>query len=111
LQNPAAQPDFACLEEIEPIKFVIPYNAGTPLTLEPVTIGQYQIRTLIPAGWSDSTFGFYNRNDSFGDVTQIGMQSAAVPEDEWSAWLIANFQGNQGLTAQQNKRSNVRQTA
>jgi pimeloyl-ACP methyl ester carboxylesterase len=97
LQNPATEPDFACLEEIETIKFVMPYNAATPLTLEPVTIEQYHIRTLIPAGWSDSTFGFYNRNDSFGDVTQIGMQSAAVPEDEWSAWLITNFQGNQGL--------------
>ena len=97
LQDPAAEPDTACLEEIERIKFAVPYYAGAPLTLEPVTIDQYQIRTLIPAGWSYSTFGFYNRIDSFDDVTQIGMQSAAVPEDEWRTWLISNFQGNQGF--------------
>lgn len=97
LQEPAARPAFDCLEEIEQIRFAVPYNSGTPLSLEPATIGQYQISTLIPAGWSGSTFGFYNRNESFGDVTQIGMQSAAVPEAEWSAWLVANFQGTQGL--------------
>ncbi|PWB75201.1 MAG: hypothetical protein C3F07_05995 [Anaerolineales bacterium] len=97
LQNPSAAPDIVCLEEIEPIQFAVPYNPGTPLALEPVTIDQYQIRTLIPTGWSGTGFGFYNRNNSFGDMTQIGVQSAAVPEAEWNTWLITNFQGNRGF--------------
>ncbi|GAB1471260.1 hypothetical protein MASR2M66_21380 [Chloroflexota bacterium] len=97
LQYPGAAPNFDCIEQNKTIKFVIPYNADTPLLLEPVTIDQYQINTLIPTGWSATSFGFYNRNTSFNDVTQIGIQSATVTESDWIAWLKINFRINDGF--------------
>ncbi len=97
LQDPNTSPNFACIEENKTIEFSVPYNINTPLTLEPVTIDQYQIKALVPANWSAASFGFYNRNGLFGDVTQIGIQKADVTEDEWITWLTVNFRSNQGL--------------
>lgn len=97
LQDPSISPDYGCVNESNNIVFLVPYDSNTPLALELVTINQYQIKTLIPIGWSAAQFGFYNRNSLFGDVTQIGVQRAAVPEAEWVKWLLTNFGGNKGF--------------
>jgi hypothetical protein len=97
LQDPTASPDFTCINQMESVKFVVPSNGNTPLVLEPVTLDQYQINTHIPPGWSEAQFGFYNRGGSFGDMTQIGIQSASVPESTWISWLSRNFRGGQGF--------------
>jgi len=97
LQDPNIAPDLTCVRETQTIKFIVPYDVNAPIVLEPVTIEQYQINTHIPAGWSQAEFGFYNRNSSFGDVTQIGIQRAAISESDWVTWLTTNFSGSQGL--------------
>jgi len=97
LADPIVSPNLSCLSEIQTIKFVVPYHADTPITFEPVTIAQYQIESQFPSGWSEAVFGFYNRNASFGDMTQIGIQRAAVSESEWAAWLSTNFGGDRGF--------------
>ena len=97
LQDPNTSPDIGCVNETRTINFVIPYNPNTPLVLEPVAIAEYQVSTLIPAGWASGRFGFYNRNGSMTDTTQVGIQRAAVSESEWVAWLFTNFRGNQGF--------------
>jgi pimeloyl-ACP methyl ester carboxylesterase len=108
LQDPNLAPDLTCIKETQPIKFIVPHDANTPITLEPATIEQYQINTRIPAGWSKADFGFYNRNGFWGDITQIGVQRAPIPESEWVTWLATNFSGKQGLdqpAVQSNQRS------
>jgi pimeloyl-ACP methyl ester carboxylesterase len=97
LQDPARAPDFTCIGETKPIKYVVPYDESTSLSLEPVRIEAYGVNTRIPAGWSDAQFGFYNRNASLGDITQIGIQRAPVSEPQWLTWLSSNFGGSQGL--------------
>ncbi len=97
LKDPAHAPDLTCINETPAIKFIVPYDANPPLVLEPVRIEQYQISTLVPSGWSDAGYNFYNRNDAFGDITQVGIQGASVSEAEWVDWLSTNLGGNLGL--------------
>jgi pimeloyl-ACP methyl ester carboxylesterase len=97
LQDPSIPPDLGCVNESNKITFIVPYNAEVPLTLEAVTLDQYQINTRIPTGWTVAQFGFYNRNSMYGDVTQVGVQRAAVPESEWVKWLLTNFGGKRGF--------------
>jgi len=95
--NPSGVPDVGCVNESNKIKFVVPYDGSTPLSLEPVMVSDYQVRTVIPTGWTEAGFGFYSRYGKIVDITQIGVQSAAVPEAQWVSWLFTNFQGTQGL--------------
>jgi pimeloyl-ACP methyl ester carboxylesterase len=97
LQDPTTSPDFACVDETKPIEFIVPYDRSNSLAFEPIKIDQYEVNTRIPSGWNEAEFGFYNRNGSFGDITQIGIQRAPVSESEWVTWLSTNFRGNQGL--------------
>lgn len=97
LQDPNTSPDIGCVSETSTINFVVPFDPTAPVVLEPVAIEDYQISTLIPAGWTKASFGFYNRNGSMADLTQVGIQRAAVSESEWVAWLSTNFRGNQGF--------------
>lgn len=97
LQDPNLAPDLTCVKETPAIEFVVPYNGSTPLTLEPVIVQQYQINTRVPSGWSKADYGFYNRNASYGDMTQIGIQRAGTSESDWLTWLSTNFKGGQGL--------------
>jgi len=97
LQDPGTPPNLACIVETQPIKFVVPYREDESLTFEPVRIEDYGVNTRIPSGWSDAKFGFYNRVTYFGDITQIGVQSAPVSESQWITWLSINFGGKRGL--------------
>lgn len=97
LQDPNLAPDQAGVSETGGIKFVVPFDGNTPVVFEDVTIEPYQVRTHIPAEWTEAQFGFYNRNGYWGDVTQIGIQRTAISEEEWISWLSTNFQGTTGL--------------
>ncbi|MCI0555221.1 MAG: alpha/beta hydrolase, partial [Anaerolineae bacterium] len=97
LQDPNTSPDIGCVNETSTINFVIPFNPNAPVVLEPVAVEEYQVSTLIPAGWTRASFGFYNRSGSMADITQVGIQRAAVSESEWVAWLSTNFRSNQGF--------------
>jgi len=97
LQDPNLAPDLTCISEISRIKFVVPYDASAPIALEPATIDLYGINTRVPAGWNKADFGFYNRSGFWGDITQIGIQRAAVSESKWLTWLSTNFRGRQGF--------------
>jgi len=97
LQDPNTAPDLTCVNEIKPVKFVVPYNADTPIALRPARLDQYQVDTLIPEGWNGIGLGFYDRGGSYGDVTQIGIQRAAVTESEWVKFLETNFRTDWGF--------------
>jgi hypothetical protein len=97
LANPNIAPELSCVNEIPRVKFIVPYDVNAPVLLEPATHEQYRINTQVPSGWEKSEFGFYNRKGFWGDITQIGIQSAAVSESDWLAWLLTNFKGGQGF--------------
>jgi pimeloyl-ACP methyl ester carboxylesterase len=97
LQDPSISPDQTCAHENKAVKFIVPYDANEPLVLEPTVITQYEINTVIPSGWREASFGFYNRGTWFGDLTQIGVQKAAISPDDWAKWLSINFQGGRGF--------------
>jgi pimeloyl-ACP methyl ester carboxylesterase len=98
LQDPNVAPDFACIQETGKIEFFPPYKASNaPITLEPVTIDQYQLNTRVPSGWTPANYGFYNRLGFWGDLTQVGIQAAPTSEADWLTWLSTNFRGNQGF--------------
>jgi len=97
LSDPNAPLDLTCVTETGATGFVVPADPKIPLAFESTTIAQYQITTRIPAKWTAADFGFYNRNGAYGDITQVGIQRAAVSESQWATWLSTNFRGNQGL--------------
>jgi pimeloyl-ACP methyl ester carboxylesterase len=97
VQDPNTSPNVDCINEMKSTEFVVPYDTSVPLSLVPVTIDQYAVKTYIPSGWNAAEFGFYNRNGSLGDITQVGVQRAPVSESEWVTWLSSNFGSNQGL--------------
>lgn len=97
LLDPNASLDTSCLNESQSINFVTPFDSNTPVSFDAVVIEQYQVAARIPTAWQAAKFGFYNRNRSFGDVTQIGIQRTAVPEANWVNWLYTNFQGGRGF--------------
>jgi hypothetical protein len=97
LQNPKQSPNIACADETRGIDFTVPYSIDDPIALEPTVIDLYRINSLIPTDWSKAEFGFYNRNNLFGDITQVGIQRAAVPEAEWANWLVSNYAGTRGF--------------
>jgi pimeloyl-ACP methyl ester carboxylesterase len=97
LRDPNIPLDMACVTEIKSVQFAVPFDPNTPLSFEPVVIEQYHVTTQIPFGWDGVEFGFYNRNGSYGDITQVGIQRATVTQAEWAAWLMTNFRGNHGF--------------
>jgi hypothetical protein len=97
MQNPDTAPALTCVQETLQIQFIVPFNPSTPIELEPVLMEEYQINTRIPLDWDKANFGFYNRDGFWGDITQIGIQRAPVPESDWIQWLTGNFGGGQGL--------------
>jgi len=97
LADPTIPPDLTCVKETTSVKFIVPDNTNNPLVLKSVTIDQYHVNTRIPDGWSDGGYNFYNRNGYFGDMTQIGIQSTAIPESNWLTWLATNFGTNRGF--------------
>lgn len=97
LQDPNTVPDFTCVQQTGGIQFLIPYSADHPLVLNPIVSIEYQLNTRVPADWKPAQFGFHNRAAWFGDLTQIGIQKAAISEKDWIAWLSSNFGGTQGF--------------
>lgn len=95
LHDPTVRPAEQCPAEQSSISFAVPYDGSQPITLEPFSRDIYV--GLAPAGWRNIGDGFYNRNQFFGDPTQVGMQAAGgVTADDWVVFLVDNFQG-QGL--------------
>lgn len=92
LDDPASDPDSACIAEMEGSQFVVPFTGAEEVTFESFTSDEYGVRGIIPEGWQAIGEGFYNRQASALDPTQLGIQSASVSAEEWVAWLSDQFQ-------------------
>lgn len=95
LHDPMVRPVEQCAVEQSAIAFAVPYDPSQPITLEPFSSELYV--GLAPAGWRGIGEGFYNREQSISDPTQVGMQAAyGVTAEDWLVFLVENFQ-RQGL--------------
>jgi hypothetical protein len=92
-QNPHQAPDSACLGKTEPLHFVTPYTGDPPLQTNDYINSRYQVMAKMPARWREVGNGYFYRSSSGLDITQIGLQSAFMPVDQWLAWLADTFHG------------------
>ena len=95
LSNPTRHPDNPCFTDMHAPQFVTPTDV-TDIEFEQFVNDEYQLSGIIPSGWKDIGAGFYNRNNSALDPTQLGVQGAFVSIEEWVKWLAEKF-SNVGL--------------
>jgi pimeloyl-ACP methyl ester carboxylesterase len=86
LDNPAQQPDSACLNDMAQGKFEKPLNAADfklkPLALEISTgLGSLKIDTVMPEGWQELAPGAYSPNGKMTDQTALLIQAAPIDPD------------------------------
>lgn len=98
LDSPTHAPDASCIQTMNAWEFIVPLTGKSPIEFESFTNAEMGLTGLIPHGWTDIGVGFYNRNQSFLDHTQIGVQSDPVSAIIWLDWLNDNFAGT-GLDA------------
>jgi hypothetical protein len=67
--DPGREPDRSCMALLPPINFITPYSGDPPVKLE-VTAGM-GLTAKIPVEWEKFFDGFYLRNNSSLDITQL----------------------------------------
>lgn len=95
LDNPGAEPDRACLGELEKPVFVVPYTGDPPLGLKTVT--SYGIKMSVPKDWHESGEGFYYRGNSPFDITEVGILVLPVSIDNIEEFFSSKVNGYRGL--------------
>lgn len=93
LRDPTQTPDRACVAEMADWEFDIPFTTAQTLTFEPYTNTEKTLMGWAPAGWKYLGDGFYNRNRSLLDYTQVGMQGVAISTEAWVEFLNAQYSG------------------
>lgn len=97
LQDLATKPGDTCLAAIN---FSVPYTGHPPATLGLVNLANSNLTTVVPSGWKDVGFGFYDRTTVPLDITQLGIQQSTANETEWITWLSTQFNGKAGFDGQ-----------
>ena len=67
--NPGREPDRACMKNLPPINFITPYIGNPPVKLA-VQEG-YGLTAKMPVEWDKYSDGFYRRDNSPLDITQL----------------------------------------
>lgn len=93
LSAPGANLDTACVNSMGLASFSTPYTGQPALELNSISEAQFGLVTKIPAGWKNIGEGFYVRNQSGWDMTQLGVQQAQATVDTWLSFLMENFAG------------------
>jgi len=106
LREPEASIDSSCVNSMEEVSFSTPYTGQPPLELNPIRDYQNSILTKIPINWEKIGDGFYIRNQSGWDMTQLAVQQTRVSVDSWLSWLMENYAG-EGLDSYPLKTSDL----
>ncbi len=101
-----ANVDTACVNSMGLASFSTPYTGHPPLELHVIRDAQYGLVTKVPMKWRNIGNGFYNRNQSGWDMTQLGVQQAQASVDTWLSFLMENFAG-EGLDSYPLKMSEM----
>ena len=89
LDDPQAQPDSACLDEIEVAAFEVP--TAVELALEPFEFSAAGLRGVIPSGWTEARPGTYIRGQSTLDNTALVVDVAPIPIAEIPTRLAGQY--------------------
>ena len=98
LDNPLAEPDHACLDEIAPVAYVLPYTGDPAVKLK--AANPLGLSARVPKDWLTETDGFYVRGNSPLDITQIGILPVpGTSSEDVLKWLSMKAWGYRGLDA------------
>jgi len=96
LADPQVEPDRACINGLRPVSFILPYTGDPPAALKAVGPGGLSAR--VPSGWTDVGEGFYLRDNSPFDVTQVGIFPVpATTSADLLKWVSQKAWGYRGL--------------
>lgn len=95
LQNPLVEPDRTCLNSIQPVKFLVPYTGDPPLELEKQTV--FGVTSMFPKGWKLTRDGFFARNSSAFDITQVAALRVNASVQELVDYFSSSINGYRGL--------------
>jgi pimeloyl-ACP methyl ester carboxylesterase len=95
LNDPTTEPDHACMNQLEQVKFLVPFTGSPELFLQRKTIKGILVN--VPENWIDLEDGFFLRGNSSLDFTQIGILQAKVSAAELKDWFSLGASGYRGL--------------
>jgi pimeloyl-ACP methyl ester carboxylesterase len=95
LDNPAAEPDRSCLDNLEEIEFIVPYTGDPALALRTAQVDGISVR--VPRDWFSLGGGFYFRGNSVFDITEAGILRVPSSSDELERWFNLEAYGYRGL--------------
>jgi len=95
LKDPTSEPDRACLSQLPPVEFSIPYTGEPAVRLVEEDI--FDVNVVIPEGWLFTFDGFFVRNASPFDITQVGAFRADVTASELKDFFSLSAYGYRGL--------------
>lgn len=96
-RNPDHAPQNACLQAIKPVHFQVHYIGNPPLETKWFTDLDTNLSTQVLAEWHTGKHGFFLRDSSFLDITEIGFQSSQTPVAAWLEYLEREFYGKRGF--------------
>ncbi len=95
LDDPSTEPDRACLNELQPVDFVVPYTGEPPIELKNVRVGGVSLD--VPSDWNSLEGGFYYRGNSPFDITEVGILRVPISSTDVEDWLSQKAYGYRGL--------------
>lgn len=95
LDNPSIEPDRSCLTKLKNPVFVVPYTGNPALTLK--TVNSHGINVDIPKDWQIDSSGFYHRNNSPFDTTEVGLLEVPTSTSNIEKLFSLQAFGYQGL--------------
>lgn len=99
LREPASEPTHACFDRMTIPQFVTPYDGVAAIEMTDFTTSDGRVTVKIPAYWQYIGSGFWNRQNSLFDATQLGVQASPTSVSKWLQWLKTRFNGSSGFDA------------
>jgi pimeloyl-ACP methyl ester carboxylesterase len=95
LDDPSTEPDRTCLNELQPVDFVVPYTGEPPIELKNVRVGGVSLD--VPSDWNSLDGGFYYRGNSPFDITEVGILRVPISSTDIEDWFSQKAYGYRGL--------------
>jgi len=95
LDNPAVEPDRSCMNELNPVDFVVPYTGNPPFALKTIKVSGLSVE--VPSEWRSLGEGFYYRGNSPFDITEAAVLRIPASSQELEKWFSLKAYGYRGL--------------
>jgi pimeloyl-ACP methyl ester carboxylesterase len=95
LENPLIEPDRACLNNLPPVEYLIPYAGDPALQLDEQRA--FGVTVAVPEDWYPTDDGFFVRGNSAFDITQAGAFRSELTAEELKDYFSSSSNGYRGL--------------